>query len=239
MRDLTKVSLLCTTTVRTTCTVNHRELTWSLHHHRETFTFTKSAGSPLLSKLPPHSGSPDHCVQTTCIGAADLSRQTLQQPRCGRLNGRHIPTHHFEVFGAALHPAVVAWEQHVLDVVARPVVEFAHVEGAGLVAVEVGPLLQGLQHVLLDQVGVPDLVPGDLSGEDVRRHFDSSLEQLCLALKSTTVVFDRKWYPALIDSLTDRLTNQSGRQNTIQSELCNQLQAPEGVTVWYILLKCT
>lgn len=77
------------------------------------------------------------------------------------------PTHHFEVFSAALHPTVVAGEQHVLDVVARPVVEFAHVEGAGLVAVKVGPLLQSLQHVLLHQVRVPDLVPGKTSGGGV------------------------------------------------------------------------
>lgn len=83
-------------------------------------------------------------------------------------NHWHVPTYHFEVFGAALHPPVVAGEQHVLDVVARPVIEFAHVEGAGLVAVEVSPLLQGQQDALLDQVRVPDLIPGNLRSEDIR-----------------------------------------------------------------------
>lgn len=68
-------------------------------------------------------------------------------------------THHFEVFSTALHPPVEAGQQHVLDVVARAVVELAHVEWAGLVVVEVGPLLQELQDIFLHQVWVPDLVP--------------------------------------------------------------------------------
>lgn len=92
-----------------------------------------------------------------------MAANTRRPDRC------RIPTHHFEVFGAALNPAVVAGEQHVLDVVARPVVELAHVEGAGLVAIEVGPLLQGLQHILLDQVRVPDLVPGNERIKRIRR----------------------------------------------------------------------
>lgn len=170
MQLLPKNSHICTRfesivhqTVRSTSAANQRVLTRSLRHHRETITFIQSAGSPLLSKLQQRGRSPDHRVQTACIGAADLLWRTLERPRRGRLNRRHIlPTHHFEVFGAALHPAVVAGEQHVLDVVARSVVELAHVEGAGLVAVKVGPLLQDLQHVLLDQVRVPDLVPGKL-----------------------------------------------------------------------------
>lgn len=80
----------------------------------------------------------------------------------GRPRGRHLIsglTHHVEVIGAALGATVQAGQQHVFDVVARPVVELAHVEGAGLVAVEVGPLLQDLQDVFLNQVWVSDLVP--------------------------------------------------------------------------------
>lgn len=72
----------------------------------------------------------------------------------------HRLTHHVKVIGAALGAAVEAGQQHVFDIVARSVVELAHVEGAGLVAVEVGPLLQDLQDVLLNQVRVSDLVPG-------------------------------------------------------------------------------
>lgn len=70
-------------------------------------------------------------------------------------------THHGEVFGAALRASVEAGEQHVLDVVTRPVVEFTHVEGAGLIAVKISPLLQDLQDVFLHQVRVSDLVPGE------------------------------------------------------------------------------
>lgn len=103
------------------------------------------------------------------------------------INRWHIPTHHFEVLGAALHPPVVAGEQHVLDVVARPVVEFAHVEGAGLVAVEVGPLLQRQQDALLDHVRIPDLIPGNLRSEDIRGRLHTSIRRACLALKSTVV----------------------------------------------------
>lgn len=69
-------------------------------------------------------------------------------------------THHFEVFSTALHASVVAGEQHVLDVVARSVVEFAHVEGAGFIVVKVGPVLQDLQDIFLHQMWVPDLIPG-------------------------------------------------------------------------------
>ena len=70
-----------------------------------------------------------------------------------------VPTHHCEVLGAALGAPVVAGQEHVLDVVARAVVELAHGERPRLVAVEVRLLLQHLQHVLFDQVGVADLVP--------------------------------------------------------------------------------
>lgn len=83
----------------------------------------------------------------------------LSRPRGGHfIYGRRL-THHVKVVGAALGAAVEAGQQHVFDVVARSVIELAHVEGAGLVAVEVGPLLQDLQDVLLDQVRVSDLVP--------------------------------------------------------------------------------
>lgn len=116
------------------------------------------------------------------------------------INRWHIPTHHFEVLGAALHPPVVAGEQHVLDVVARPVVEFAHVEGAGLVAVEVGPLLQRQQDALLDHVRIPDLIPGNLRSEDVRGRLHTSIRQVCLALKSTVVRLYFVWLPALVVS---------------------------------------
>lgn len=69
-------------------------------------------------------------------------------------------THHVEVISTALGAPVVAGQQHVFDVVARSVIELAHVEGAGLVVVEVGPLLQDLHDVLLDQVRISNLVPG-------------------------------------------------------------------------------
>lgn len=69
-------------------------------------------------------------------------------------------THHVEVISAALGAPVEAGQQHVFDVVARSVVELAHVEGPGLVVVKIGPLLQDLQDVLLNQVRVSDLVPG-------------------------------------------------------------------------------
>ena len=69
-------------------------------------------------------------------------------------------THHVEVISAALGAPVEAGQQHVFDVVARSVVELAHVEGAGLVVVKVGPLLQDLQDVLLNQVWISDLVSG-------------------------------------------------------------------------------
>ena len=78
---------------------------------------------------------------------------------------RHpVPTHHCEVLGAALGAPVVAGQEHVLDVVARAVIELAHVERPWLVAVEVRLLLQHLQHVLLHQVGVTDLVPRNEAG---------------------------------------------------------------------------
>lgn len=54
---------------------------------------------------------------------------------------------------------------------ARPVVEFAHVEGARLVVDEVGPLLQDLHDIFLHHVGVPDLIPGQKgSGLTLRGH---------------------------------------------------------------------
>lgn len=68
-------------------------------------------------------------------------------------------THHFEVFSTALHATVEAGQKHVLDVVACPVVEFAHVEGPWLIVVKVGPFLQDLQDIFLHQVWVPDLIP--------------------------------------------------------------------------------
>lgn len=68
-------------------------------------------------------------------------------------------THHSEVLSAALHPAVVARQQHVLDVMARPVVELTHVKGAGLEVEEVSFDLQGLKNALLNQVSVSDLIP--------------------------------------------------------------------------------
>lgn len=69
-------------------------------------------------------------------------------------------THHVKVISAALRAPVEAGQQHVFDVVARSVVELPHVEGPGLVVVEVSPLLQDLQDVFLNQVWVSDLVPG-------------------------------------------------------------------------------
>lgn len=70
------------------------------------------------------------------------------------------PTHHFEVFGTTLDPSIVAGEQHVFDIVARSIIEFTHVEWAGLIAVKVGPLLQDLQDIFFYQVWVPDLISG-------------------------------------------------------------------------------
>lgn len=69
-------------------------------------------------------------------------------------------THHTEVFGAAFHASEETGEQHVLDIMARSVIEFTHVEGAGLIAVKVSPLLQDLQDMLLHQVRVSNLIPG-------------------------------------------------------------------------------
>ena len=69
-------------------------------------------------------------------------------------------THHFEVVGTALAASVGAREQHLLYVVARPVVEFTHVVGAGRIVVKVGPLLQDLHNMFLHHVCVPDLIPG-------------------------------------------------------------------------------
>lgn len=96
------------------------------------------------------------------MGADRVSqiRQHSHRPASRRAFRLHQLTHHVEVIGAALGAAVEAGQQHVFDVMARSVVEFAHVEGAGLVVVEVGPLLQDLQDVLLNQVRVSDLVPG-------------------------------------------------------------------------------
>lgn len=68
-------------------------------------------------------------------------------------------THHFEVFRSALGAVEVAGQQHVFNVVTCAVVELPHVEGAWLEVVEVGSDLQALQHALLHQVHVPDLMP--------------------------------------------------------------------------------
>lgn len=76
-------------------------------------------------------------------------------------NQRRRLTHHVEVISTALGAPVEAGEQHVFDVVARSVIELPHVEGPGLVVVEVGPLLQDLQDVFLHQVRISDLVPGN------------------------------------------------------------------------------
>lgn len=75
-------------------------------------------------------------------------------------NQRRRLTHHVKVISAALGAPVEAGQQHVFDVVARSVVELPHVEGPGLVVVEVSPLLQDLQDVFLNQVWVSDLIPG-------------------------------------------------------------------------------
>lgn len=70
-------------------------------------------------------------------------------------------THHFEVFSVTLRAPVETGQQHLLNVVACPVVKLPHVKRAGLEVVKVGSFLQDLQHVLLDQVWVPDLIPGN------------------------------------------------------------------------------
>lgn len=72
-----------------------------------------------------------------------------------------MSTYHFKVLSAALVPAVVAGEQHVLDVVARSIVELAHVEGSWFEGQEVSLDLQGLQNALLYQVSVSNLISGD------------------------------------------------------------------------------
>lgn len=69
-------------------------------------------------------------------------------------------THHFEVFSTTFSASIGAGKQHVLDVVARSVIEFTHVEGARLIAFKVRPFLQDLEDIFLDQVWISDLVPG-------------------------------------------------------------------------------
>lgn len=68
-------------------------------------------------------------------------------------------THHTEVFRSALGAVEVAGQQHVFDVVTRAVVKLPHVEGTWFEVVEVGFDLQALQHALLHEVDVPDLMP--------------------------------------------------------------------------------
>lgn len=72
-----------------------------------------------------------------------------------------MSTYHFKVLSAALVSAVVAGEQHLLDVVARSIVELAHVEGSWFESQEVSLDLQGLQNALLYQVSVSDLISED------------------------------------------------------------------------------
>lgn len=74
---------------------------------------------------------------------------------------RDMSTYHFKVLSAALVPAVVAGEQHVLDVVARSIVELAHVEGSRFEGQEVSLDFQGLQDALLYHVSVPNLISED------------------------------------------------------------------------------
>lgn len=57
----------------------------------------------------------------------------------------------------------VAGQQHVVDVVARAVVELPHVKGPRLEIVEIRFHFKALQNTLLRQMNVPDLVP---DGED-------------------------------------------------------------------------
>lgn len=69
-----------------------------------------------------------------------------------------MSTYHFEVLSAALVPAVVAGEQHVLDIVARSIVELAHVERSWFEGQEIRLDLQGLQNTLLYHVSVSNLI---------------------------------------------------------------------------------
>lgn len=70
-----------------------------------------------------------------------------------------IHAHHCEVFGAALGSSVVAGQEHFLNVVARSIVELAHVEGTRLEAGEVRLIFQGHHDALLHHVCIPDLIP--------------------------------------------------------------------------------
>ena len=66
-------------------------------------------------------------------------------------------THGGEVLVATLLPLELAVEHHILQVMAHAVQELQHAEMLGFVVLEVGLLLQGLQHRGVGQVRVGDL----------------------------------------------------------------------------------
>ena len=66
-------------------------------------------------------------------------------------------THGGEVLVATLLPLELAVEHHILQVMAHAVQELQHAELLGFVVLEVGLLLQGLQHRGVGQVRVGDL----------------------------------------------------------------------------------
>lgn len=89
-----------------------------------------------------------------------------------------MSTYHFKVLSAALVPAVVAGEQHVLDVVARSIVELTHVERSWFEGQEIRLDLQGLQNTLLYHVSVSNLI-----SEGKRRQIIAYCVRLCAAQK--------------------------------------------------------
>lgn len=95
------------------------------------------------------------------IISSDISHAPGAETARGRETLGDMSTYHFKVLGAALVSAIVAGEQHVLDVVARSIVELAHVEGSRFKGQEVSFDLQGLQNALLYQVSVPNLISAD------------------------------------------------------------------------------
>lgn len=64
-----------------------------------------------------------------------LSKNLSQVPKT--LLNSLCQTHHFEVLCSALCAVKVTGQQHVVDVVARAVIKFPHVEGPGLKIVKV------------------------------------------------------------------------------------------------------
>lgn len=85
-----------------------------------------------------------------------------------------VHSYHWEVFGAAFDSSEVAGQQHFFNVVARSIVELAHVEGTGLEDWEVRFILQGHHNALLHQVCIPDLIPDKIRRLPSEKHVESS-----------------------------------------------------------------